>query len=216
MGEFLVGKLIAKLQELVNVILPSVGTALGKIFGTGGQGPTLPTGPAPTTPTTPPTVPGGAAGAAGTAGGLIAGSTLGLVFGGIAAAAGVAALFQNARQEGTLNAIEFNTRLSSIFLGARADGGILTQMFLLRTNSDFLVASTDTMKQQLGTLIDNSNVVVAKLDDWSDSVKTLPAINSSLDEIAAGATSVEIEFTGGDEVSDAIARNLAVRTVGTA
>lgn len=211
-GEFLVGKLFAALKDLVDVILPGVGTALGKVFGAGGTV-TVPTGPAPTTPTTPPTVPGGgAAGAAGSS----AGSTLGVIFGGITAAASIAALFQNARQEGTLNAIEFNTRLSAIFLGARADGGILTQMFLLRTNSDFLVASTDTMKEQLGTQIDTGNLILAKLDDWSDSVKSLTDIRSSLETIAENSQELEITVTGGDEISDAIARNLAVRTVGTA
>ena len=82
-------------------------------------------------------VAGGAAGSAGGgAGGLagaIAGSAMqaivGMVTGVVSAITGVIGVFQAAKQETTLNAIEHNTRYSMMYLGERADGGILGVLF---------------------------------------------------------------------------------------
>jgi hypothetical protein len=71
----------------------------------------------------------GAAGAAGTAVSAGISSVAGIVTGAISAITGVIGVFQSARQETTLNAIEHNTRYTMMYVGERADGGILGVSF---------------------------------------------------------------------------------------
>lgn len=56
--------------------------------------------------------------------------------------------FQLARIEGTLNAIEENTRRATLFLGDRSDQGILGQLF--KANQHLLVISSDQLTWMLG------------------------------------------------------------------
>ena len=80
---------------------------------------------------------GGVAGGAGSGAGGIAGAItstatqaiVGMVTGVVSAITGVIGVFQAAKQETTLNAIEHNTRYSMMYLGERADGGILGVLF---------------------------------------------------------------------------------------
>lgn len=111
--------LLSHLDDLL-ARLPGVGSALGGVFGGGSS------------------AAGGAASSAASVGsGGVGGAVSGLA-GTVTAVASVGSLisgvignFQNARMEGTLNAIEESTRYSALYLGGRADQGILGQMFKL-------------------------------------------------------------------------------------
>jgi tape measure domain-containing protein len=117
---------------------------------------------------------GGAAGSAGSAGsaaGTAAGTSVTAIVGAVAGVAsaisGIIGNFQSAKQETTLNAIEHNTRYSMMYLGERADGGILGRLFDI----------ADKM-QYVPTLLDGVN---RKLDDWlAPAVQTLGLMQTDL------------------------------------
>ncbi len=134
----------------VNDVLASIGKSIGGIFNSGGatglsQIPGI--GAAAGSGNTGASIPNiglgggaesGASGAAGAAGGAAssAGSLLSTLSSianianlGVSIVSGIVTGFQNAHQETSLNAIEHNTRYSMMYLGERADGGILGVLF---------------------------------------------------------------------------------------
>lgn len=94
---------------------------------------------------------------------------------------GIIQAFQLARIEGTLNAIEENTRRATLFLGDRADQGIIGQLFkvnehLLRISSDQL----NWMLDDFDTLIANQATMVERLTEIRDKIGgSLPATSFS-------------------------------------
>jgi TP901 family phage tail tape measure protein len=97
----------------------------------------------------------GSAGSSGGAGGAAAGGALGWVsaIGSIGTMiSSIIGNFQSAHMETSLNAIEHNTRYSMMYVGERADGGILGQTFRM---ADAL--------QYVPGLLDGLN---AKMDNW--------------------------------------------------
>ncbi|HTK86990.1 MAG TPA: hypothetical protein VL329_04625, partial [Nitrospiraceae bacterium] len=104
----------------IKTFLSGLGSKLGGLLGGGGGLPTLfgqgGTGVAMSAAGTGGI--GGAGGAAGGAGGLFSGLGTGLISGGIAAAG---SLLSTMRLEGTMNAVEYNTRVSRIHLGVMID-----------------------------------------------------------------------------------------------
>lgn len=133
--------LLADLDQLLSK-LPAIAKLLNSLFGPVTTAVKI---------TTPPFLPGGipglddegnpigaatkAAGGAGSTASAAAGSLLSNVLGfanlGVNIAAGIVQGIQMAHQETSLNAIEHNTRYSMMYLGERADGGILGQLFKL-------------------------------------------------------------------------------------
>jgi TP901 family phage tail tape measure protein len=104
-----------------------VSNALDKVFGVATDtatsvGTTAATGAANTAANT-------ATSTAGKAAGTGISAMVGVVSGVVSAISGVIGNFQMAKMETTLNAIEEGTRYSALFLGGRADGGILGQLF---------------------------------------------------------------------------------------
>lgn len=120
------GALLGKLGGMKG-ILGDIGGALSGVLSGGGglvgEGP-IPGG-----------IPGGVPGlggvgsAAGAAAGMGFQAIAGIVTGAISAVTGVIGVFQSMHQETSLNAIEHNTRYSMMYLGERADGGILGVLF---------------------------------------------------------------------------------------
>jgi TP901 family phage tail tape measure protein len=183
--EELVGKLFKTLGDLVDDVLPKVGKALAGVFGIGTDVLSGVGGAASGVGGAAGGIGGaagagggvaGAGGAAGGAGGLLSGLNLGAAL--TSAFAGVFGLFQNARQETTLNAIEENTRRGTLFLGDRGDGGILGQVFRIVESVQFVQP-----------LLDGLN---AKLDNWLEPItgqigqiiSSIPLMQIRLDEIS--------------------------------
>lgn len=105
--------------------IKKIGTTASDVFSgagkaAGGAIPSVPGG-APSVPS----IPGAGGGGDGGLMGILSGGLLGNIFGGISAVSGIAGNFQNAKMETTMNAVEHNTRYSMMYLGERADGGIL-------------------------------------------------------------------------------------------
>lgn len=153
------------LKMMFDVLLNPLRTAfanfLGGIFGSAGGAAGSAAGSAI----------GGAGGAVGQVGGAVASTGVsaiaGLVTGAISAVTGVIGVFQNMHQETSLNAIEHNTRYTMMYVGERADGGILGQLFNI---SDLLTwgeivkaaqASRDTLFQIRDILQANAKATTA-------------------------------------------------------
>ena len=128
-----------------------------------------------------PRVPGGAPGTAGQIAGSAITGVVGAVAGVVSAISGVIGNFQMAKMETTLNAIEESTRRGTLYLGDRADGGILGRLYDI----------SDKMQWVPG-LLDGVN---AKLLDWLEPLHqdlldigdTLDAAKIRLDEISHSA-----------------------------
>lgn len=169
-AEELIGKLFKSLADLVSDILPGVGKALGGIFGSGGAAAGA-AGQA-----------GGAAGGAGSAGGA-AGAAGG--FASIAGAigsigsfiTGIGGMFQNARQENTLNAIEESIRYMKIWTGEREWS---------------IMQNTGKAREYLGYITATTDGIGKKLDEWLEPSKNslqqiaeaIPLAQTRLDEIS--------------------------------
>lgn len=85
-------------------------------------------------------VPGGGipgSGSGGGLGGFLGSGLFGNILSGATLVSSIIGNFQNARQETTLNAIEESTRYSALYLGARADGGIIQILFRLLDEVSF-------------------------------------------------------------------------------
>jgi tape measure domain-containing protein len=107
-------------------------------------------------------IPTGGGGGGGGVGGAVASGALGWVsaIGSVGTMiSSIIGNFQMAKQETSLNAIEHNTRYSMMYLGERADGGILGVLFRIQENT-----------QYLNPLLDALN---AKMDNWLDPLRGL-------------------------------------------
>jgi hypothetical protein len=92
---------------------------------------------------------------------------VGMVTGIVSAVTGVIGVFQAAKQEKTLNAIEHNTRYSMMFLGERGDGGI--------------VGAALMTVERLGYVNDSFDGLNAKIDRWLEPTKVaVESISSQL------------------------------------
>jgi phage-related protein len=101
--------------------LKSIGEAAEGVFkGASSSVPSVPSVPGA------PSIPGGGpGGAAGAVAGMGMQAIVGMVTGIVSAISGVIGNFQMAHMETSLNAIEHNTRYTMMYVGERADGGIL-------------------------------------------------------------------------------------------
>src|SRR4029077_20791848 len=160
--------------------------------------------------------------------------------GAVTAISSVISNFQLAKQETTLNAIEHNTRYSMMYVGERADGGILGQMFKLNEEVAFgnLTKATENHRDLFNDWIGHVNPLfesieravggygpyIADMKDYLSDIKTLTATMSQ--SIAGdGAASRPITITvnaSGITTADAartlgnqIAANLSTQLVGT-
>ncbi len=147
-------KLMSALSGVLNH-LGSIGKAIGGILGSGASG--AASGAASAAGS----VASGAAGAGSAAASATKAVSSG-VMGTIGAIASVGTLvssvignFQQAKMETTMNAVEHNTRYAALYLGDRADGGILGQLFKI---GDYL---------QFGTLVHAVEDFRNKFWDWS-------------------------------------------------
>ena len=107
-----------------------------------------------------------AAGAAGSAASSVTGIVT-AVGGVVSAVSGIISNFQNAKQETTLNAIEHNTRYTMMYVGERADGGILGVLYAIDNELAFgnLVKATENHRDLFK---DWSNPALAALQGTAD------------------------------------------------
>jgi tape measure domain-containing protein len=115
----------------VSDAIAKLGKDIGGLFGggasaAGGVPSSIPG--IPNVPMTPPAAPG-AAGAAGSVASAGLSSIVGMVTGIVSSISSIISNFQQAKMETTLNAIEHNTRYTMMYVGERADGGILGVLF---------------------------------------------------------------------------------------
>jgi tape measure domain-containing protein len=162
------------LKNLINSMdgiiqkIPIIGKGLAGIFGnTAGipkipgvsqvpgvsQLPTIPI-PGGELPKPPGSIPTGAGspGAASGLGGLVGGLNLAANL--TSAVAGIFSAIGTFRVEGTSNQIERNTAQASLFLGSRADGGILGQTFRISEYTFFTMKGIDVVGQRLNQIYD--------------------------------------------------------------
>jgi tape measure domain-containing protein len=121
---------------------------------------------------------GGAAGAAGTALTSVTG-IVGAVSGAVSAVSGIVSNFQQAKMETTLNAIEHNTRYGMMYLGERADGGILGILFKIDEELAWgsLTKATEALKD---AFVDFAHGALADLDDMKGHLWALDGISDAL------------------------------------
>jgi len=167
--------------------LEGIGTAFGKLFGKGVS--------------TAADVAGGAAdaaggaaqaggGAASAAGGILSAgvtSLVGMVSGVVSAVTGVIGVFQAAHQETSLNAIEHNTRYTMMYVGERADGGILGVLFKIQENTQWVQGQLDGLN--------------LKLIDW------LSPLHNDFHDMGLKASAAQTRF---DEISNNTLQNGAI------
>lgn len=181
--------------------------------------------------------PGGAAasggGAAASAAGSLAG-TVTAVSGVVSAVSGVISNFQNAKMETTMNAVEHNTRYSMMYLGERADGGILGVLFKINEelawgfNTKATENMRDLFKDWKGPALDAMQGIQRTVDgfapyigdtkavleeirdltrDFADMTKRgLDTLNVSV--TATGVTTVEAARRLGDQIAANLSRQL--------
>lgn len=161
-SEKVFGSLLGQFQKLVDFIpgLKDIQGIFGSLAGTAGTAAGGVAGSAGGAAGDGASIPGGGAGGAGEVGGTL-GTVTGIVTGIVNAITGVIGVFQNARQENTLNAIEESTRRGTLFLGDRGDGGILGTQFRIAENSDYIVGNTDEMKLSLWNIRDTLQQIAA-------------------------------------------------------
>lgn len=203
--------IISNLDDILGKI-PGIGSALGGILGSGGS------------------AAGGAVSAAGSAAGAAgsAAGSVGSAAGGASSAAGAAVSsvtavvgavgavgsmvsgiignFQNARMETTLNHIEEGTRYSALYLGGRADGGILMQLFKILeelswgTTNKAVLDMRDWLKstafERFNSIADSAYWSLRKLEDLNG---YLPG---KLDNLGNLKVDVQVKvFLDSDEIS---------------
>jgi tape measure domain-containing protein len=160
------GGIADSIKNAGNVFKDVFGGASSNVPGVpsgGGGGGSIPTG-------------GGGSGSGGGIGGVA--GAVNLVSGIVSAVAGVVTAIGTVRLEGTMNAVEHNTRYAMMYLGERSDGGILGVMFRV---GEYL--------QYVQPLLDGVN---AKLNDWLEPltgqlahvVEAIPQLQRRLDEIS--------------------------------
>jgi len=216
--------------------LKSIGSAVTGIFGGGGGGV------------------GGIAGAAGSIPGVGGGG--GGAMGGIAGAAGssitgivgavgsigtmvssIIGNFQQAKMETTMNAVEHNTRYSALYLGDRADGGILGVLFKIDeeiawgANTKAVENLRDLFKDWSGPMLSKTSGIYDQvigqgpyIVDIKTAVQELDAVAQSIAQSAtdpaARGINVSVNATGvtpetAKVLGDQIANNIAKQMVGS-
>lgn len=133
----------------------ALGKVLGTIFGTSGSSGSASSGAAGAVSAG---IQSGTSGAAGGASSGLSG-VLSTVFSGISAATGVIGVFQNAKQETTLNAIEWNTRKSSIISEYMINDYISKYMPKL---GDLMMFNWDVQARYLQLICANVETIAAK------------------------------------------------------
>jgi len=148
---------------------------------------------------------GSAGGAGGGAGSAVGAASSG-IWGAIGAigsvgsmVSGIISNFQNARQEGTLNAIELNTRYAMEYLGNRADQGILGVLFSINEQLSWgpLVKAAESTRDILLSL--GASYINPSLD-------TIKSTALEIRDKIGGIGSVTINVSGGSDSADVIAR----------
>ena len=150
-------------------------------------------------------------------------SVFGMVTGGIQAVMSIVNAFQMAKQENTLNAIEHNTRYTMMYVGERADGGILGRLFDIKEDTRWL---GDIFSAQLRTF-DFEGVYLPFLADISthgaQAVALAEKLVHSVEDLAtsrAMPTRIEVTATGvttkeaATQLGNQIAANLTNQLVG--
>jgi TP901 family phage tail tape measure protein len=133
----------------VKSAIRAAGDMFKDIFGIGGE-----------VSKAPPIDIGGAAGGAGSAGGGGAGAAAGAVGSGLAGivtavasvVTAISSLIQNfqlAKMETTLNEIEHSTRYSMMYLGERADGGIIQRLYDISDKTQWIPGLLDGINEKL-------------------------------------------------------------------
>jgi hypothetical protein len=221
----------------VSDAIKKFGSDIGGLFsGSGGGGGSIPT----SVPGLPnvgatPSAPGGGAASAGAG---ILGSSLtsviSAVSGAISAVTGVIGVFQSMHQETSLNAIEHNTRYTMMYVGDRADGGILGVLF--KIDEELAWGSNTKATENLRDLfLDWSGLVtpifqaiqnqleglapyIVDSKDILDDIRTQavslgPTIQSGFDRLnitvtATGVTTQEAAKALGDQIAANLARQL--------
>lgn len=155
--------------------LSKLGSAAGPPGGTGSSGGT-----------------GGGTGGAGSAVGNSLSGWISAIAGVATAIEGIIGIFQNMHQETSLNAIEHNTRYSMMYLGERADGGILGVLFKIETDLAFgtITKKIEAMSNEF--VSHYSTVTITSLGEISANtfwaMKKLDEINSKINKPAASST----------------------------
>jgi phage-related protein len=156
----------------VSDAIAKLGKDIGGLFGGGSSVPgTVQSVPGlPNVGATPSAPPGDAASSI-LSGGLT--SIVGAVSGVVSAISGVISNFQFAHMETSLNAIEHNTRYTMMYVGERADGGILGVLFKIDEEIAWGANAKDTM------------ALKDMFKDWSNpALAALEGIRNQLDSIA--------------------------------
>lgn len=172
--------IIKKAMEPLSASISGISGKLGDLIGVSGNAASNIPG-VPGVGGNNPSTPGGAAGAA-ASGALGWVSAIGSV---ATAVSSIVSNFQLARQEGTLNAIEHNTRYGMMFLGERADGGIVMAALACVEYLTYVNASLDDMKGKLAAIESSTFWALKKLEGWDGWIKT------AVQNIEASASSVE-------------------------
>jgi tape measure domain-containing protein len=180
---------------------------------------------------------GDATGAASSAFGSI-GSMVSVISGAVSAITGVIGIFQSAKQETTLNAIEHNTRYTMMYVGERADGGILGVLFKIDEEIAW-GAQTKAIENLRDLFLDWSNLVApifkaiqisvegiapfvqdstTALQDIREIAAALPnVITQGFHELnvtvtATGVTTAEAAKALGDQIAANLSRQLVPTT----
>jgi hypothetical protein len=123
-----------------------IGDSITGIFGSGGAA----GGSA--AAARPPAAGGGGGGAAGAAAGWM--GTVNMVSGVVSAVADVVSAIGTVRLEGTMNAVEHNTRYAMMYLGERADGGITTAALKTVEALHWVNGSLDDIRRRMAEAIE--------------------------------------------------------------
>lgn len=187
------------IKMALDPLLDKLSSILGSIFGATGSAASAAGGVASSA--------GGAAGGAGGAvGGAVSGavgSVLGFANLGVSIASGIVQGFQMAHQETSLNAIELNTRKTSMFIGGLTDGGVQTWTRMTQDNTFNLLQAFN------GWFHD----AFASLMDSISRIATTPASGGTLHPLAVAPTvNVSVMTKGGNarDVAREIVREIPV------
>ena len=168
--------------------ITSIGEGFSKVFeggasAAGGAG-SIPGGGAPS-------IPGG--GGAGAAIGSGLAPWISAISGAVSAISSVIGNFQMAKQETSLNAIEHNTRYTMMYVGERADGGILGQLFKITENTRWTLGGVDELSRKSSESIS----ILADSYGWMERIgQTLEHLSGPLSLGSTAARAIESTVNG--------------------
>jgi hypothetical protein len=191
--KYLVGELFLKFADLTDNILPGVANAIRDAFGdasgvVGGV--------------TSSDLTGGTGGLGGAAGGIAGGAVsawITAISSAVSAVTGVIGIFQTGNTNEKLTLVEENTRLAQLFLGGRADQGILGVLFSINEQLAWGPATkaVETIRDEMLKL------GVTYINPSLDTLKTNTA--AIRDAITGARPNVTINITGGTASAQSIA-----------